>query len=282
MNRRDTLKTIGIGALFGATAGTATATPGQGGSDSNNPGRVGNYNGNKTLVPPNLGGFDRVLLYLADGEPTPGWDSVAEAEQFQRDIMGRSTDEIVADRNAAVEFFDERYGLDFPEAGEDDVFDVVDTQSGVDATLRPQMLDPGTGYTAYVVSGKGMPNNHGDGTTNLDTESTGKVRDGGWWATINEDVELGGNYGAGGPSEVEAGSIVLFGDYNIRMGDQESPIVIHYDSEHPVAPAGRAPRAFNCDLSHEEWGEGQVHGVSGGTMMGGIRNVLTFPPMLDG
>lgn len=70
MNRRDTLKTIRIGALFGATADTATATPGQGGrddDDSDNPGRVGDYNSEMTLVPPDLGGFDRVLLYLADG-----------------------------------------------------------------------------------------------------------------------------------------------------------------------------------------------------------------------
>lgn len=65
--------------------------------------------------------------------------------------------------------------------------------------------------------------------------------------------------------------------------DDEDPIVIHVDSEHPIPPmTGRVPVAFNCDLVHEEWGEGQVHGTTGGTMAGGIRNVLTFPPMLDG
>ena len=77
MNRRNTLKTIGIGALFGATAGTASATPGNGGgggSDSNNPGRVGRYNGQKTFLPPDLGGFDQVLVYLA--EPLVDGDTV--------------------------------------------------------------------------------------------------------------------------------------------------------------------------------------------------------------
>lgn len=66
------------------------------------------------------------------------------------------------------------------------------------------------------------------------------------------------------------------------MGDNEDPIVIHYESGHPIPPvANRIPGAFNCDLLHVKWGEGQVHGTVGGTAAGGIRNVLTFPPMLD-
>lgn len=286
MKRRNTLKAIGgiglAGSLGIGSSGTALASDQNEQEESDNPGRVATYNGKKTLVPPDLGGFDHVLLYLADGEPTPDWDNVAEAEVFQREIMGRSTGEILADRNAAAEFYRERFGLDFPEAeAEDDLFTVVDSQRGVDATLSPLMLDPGVGYTAYVLSGRALPNFHGDGTTNTDTNTTGKVRDGGWIATINEDATLGGNYGADGPSDVVAGTILAFGDYNIRMGDKEDPIVIHYDSEHPITPPERIPVAFNCDLEHEEWGEGQVHGTMGGTMAGGIRNVLTFPPTLD-
>lgn len=286
MKRRNTLKAIGgIGfasSLGIGAGGTALASDQSEQEESDNPGRVATYNGEKTLVPPDLGGFDRVLLYLADGEPTPDWDSVAEAEVFQREIMGRNTDEILADRNAAVEFYRERFGLNFPEAeAEDDLFTAVDSQSGVDATLSPLMLDPGVGYTAYVLSGRAMPNFHGDGTTNTDTNTTGKVRDGGWTATINEDATLGGSYGADGSSDVVSGTLLAFGDYNIQMGDNEDPIVIHYDSEHPIAPPERVPVAFNCDLEHEEWGEGQVHGTMGGTMAGGIRNVLTFPPTLD-
>jgi hypothetical protein len=287
MNRRNSLRMmggIGLAGVLGTAAGGTAAADDRGRRGRNeNPGRVGTYGGKKTLAAPGLGGFDHVLVYLADGEPTPGWDSVAEAEHFQRDIMGRSTQEITDDRNAAVEFYDERFGLDFPEAEEeDDLFTVVDSQSGVDATFRPLYQDPGVGYTAYVVSGRAMPNNHGDGTTNTDENLTGKVRDGGWIAVINEDATLGGSYGATGASDVQAGGLLAFGDYNIRMGDSEDPIVIHYESEHPIAPTERVPVAFNCDLFHEEWGEGQVHGTTGGTMAGGLRNVLTFPPTLDG
>lgn len=271
---------IGLAGLLGVgTSGTVAAQqPGRGGR-SNNPGRVATYNGRTTKTAPGLGGFDKVLLYLAD--PDPDWEGEVSAERFQEEIMDRSVEEAVADKNAGIEFFEERFGLEFPEADEDDVYESVDSTGDVDATLNPTMLSPGTGYTAYVVSGRSMPNNHGEDHTNTDTESTGKVRDGGWWATLNEDAEFGGEYGAGGESWFPAGTIVLWGDYNIRMGDQEEPIVIHYDSDHPVLPGGavRAPRAFNCRIEHEEWGEGAVRGVSGGDMIG-IRNVLTFPASL--
>jgi hypothetical protein len=286
MNRRDTLKAIGIGALFGAGAGTATARPGGGhggDGDTKNPGRVGEYNGSKTLVPPNLGGFDHVLLYLADGNPFPDWDGRAMAEFFHREIMGRSTEEIFEIRRRAIDFHWERFGIDFPyPETEEDLFSVVDSQGDIDATFSPSMLNPGTGYTAYVVSGKGMPNTHGGGTTNTDTHATGKVRDGSWGATLNEEADLGGTYGATGESHVPAGAIVTFGEYSIRMGDNEDPIEILFLSEHPIVADPRVPSAFNCDLLHDEWGEGQVHGTLGGTMGSGLRNVLTFPPSLDG
>lgn len=198
MNRRDTPKTIGVGAPFGAAAGTATATPGQGGNDSNDPGRVGNYNGERTLVPPNLGGFDRVLLRLADADPFPNWDRVAKAEFLEREIVGRSTAEIFEVRREATDFHRERFGLDFPyPADEDDLFAVVDSRGDTDATVSPGMLNPGRGHTAYVVSGKGTPNTHGDGETNTDANATGKVRDGSWGATLDEDATLGGTMGAG-------------------------------------------------------------------------------------
>lgn len=153
----------------------------------------------------------------------------------------------------------------------------MDSRSGADATLVSLYQDPGAGYTAYVVSGRDAEN-HGDDTTNTDENLTGKVRDGGRIVNINEDATLGGRYGATGPSDVEVGGLLASGDYNIRLGDNEDPIVIHYESEHTISPAGRVPVAFNCNLFREEWGEGQVQG----TMAGGLRNVLTFPPTLDG
>ncbi|MFO8115737.1 MAG: hypothetical protein R6U01_10355 [Halorubrum sp.] len=283
MQRRDTLKTIGgiglAGVLGAGATGSVAATDASGRGHGNNPGRVGSYNGNSTKTAPGLGGFDRVLLYLAD--PDPDWEGEVSAERFQEALMGRSVDEAVADRNDGVAFFEERYGLEFPEADEDDVYEPVSSSGSIDATLRPTMLSPGTGYTAYVFSGKSIPNTHGDDHTNTDPNRTGKVRDGGWWAFLDEDTQFGGEYGEINDEVFPAGTIVLWGDYNIRMGDREDPTVIHYDSDHPVTPgdASVVPRAFNCRIEHDEWGEGAVRGVSGGDMVG-IRNVLTFPASL--
>lgn len=283
MKRRTTLKSIGeigVASVLGVGASGTVAADGHGQSGrSKNPGRVATYNGKTTKTAPGLGGFDKVLLYLAD--PDPDWECEVSAERFQEEIMGRSTAEALEDKNAGIEFFEERFGLEFPEATEDDVYESVDSVGDIDATLNPTMLSPGTGYTAYVISGRAMPNNHGDDHTNTDTELTGKVRDGGWWATLNEETSFGGEYEDVDDREFPENTIVLWGDYNIRMGDREDPTVIHYDSDHPVVPGGHtpAPRAFNCRLEHDEWGEGAVRGVSGGDMVG-IRNVLTFPAEL--
>jgi len=271
---------IGLAGVLGVGAsGSAAANEGTGRGRNNNPGRVATYNGKGTKTASGLGGFEKVLLYLAD--PDPDWEGDFSAERFQEEIMERSIGEAVDDRNAGVTFFEERYGLEFPEADENTVYEPVASTGDIEATLVPQMLSPGTGYTAYVISGRSMPNNHGEDHTNTDPELTGKVRDGGWWAFLDEDTQFGGEYGDINDEVFPAGTIVLWGDYNIRMGDQEDPIVIHYDSDHPVTPGGASvvPRAFNCRLENEEWGEGAVRGVSGGDMVG-IRNVLTFPPAL--
>lgn len=281
MKRRTTLKSIGgigVASVLGVGGTVAADDHGQRGRNKN-PGRVATYNGKTTKTAPGLGGFDKVLLYLAD--PDPDWDGEVSAERFQEEIMDRSTAEAVEDKNAGIEFFEERFGIEFPEATEDDVYESVDSVGDIDATLNPTMLSPGVGYTAYVVSGRAMPNTHGDGHTNTDPELTGKVRDGGWWASLNEETSFCGEYEDVDDREFPEDTIVLWGDYNIRMGDREDPIVIHYDSDHPVVPGGHtpAPRAFNCRLEHDEWGEGAVRGVSGGDMVG-IRNVLTFPAEL--
>ncbi len=290
MQRRDTLKTvggIGIASLLGLGASGSAAANQHG--QSRNPGRVGQYSGCRTLVPPDLAGFDHVLTYIADGEPDPEWDGgPAGAEYFHRDILGRTDEEILERRNEAIDFHYERYGVEFPKAeSHDELFDVVDSIGDIDATLSPGMLDPARGYTAYVVSGRGMPNNYGDGTTNTDPQATGHVRDATFGARFNEETEVGGEYaeqfGDDYPDDivVPEGASLPWGEYSIRMGDNEEPINITFFPQHPVIIQGAAPSAFNCGLHHEKWGEGQVHGTTGGTMAPGIRNVLTFPPSLD-
>ena len=109
------------------------------------------------------------------------------------------------------------------------------------------------------------------------TEGTVRIEDG-EIVSITEDTTLRGTYGDGDGFDIDAGGTLAYGDYNIKLGDNEEPIVIHYESEHPILPLDM-PVAFNCDLFHEEWGEGQVRGTTN-VPGGGIRNVLTFPPSL--
>lgn len=285
MNRRNTLKTIGTvgvaGALGIGTSGVASADRSDDGrTGPTNPGRIGTYNGSKTLTPPDLGGFDHVILYLAEPYVEGDWSVVENAERFQREILGRTTEEIRADRQAAEAFYEERFGLTFDDdhAG---LFEPATSDDGT-AVLNPFYQDPDVGYNAYMVSGRAMPNNHDDGATNRDETLAGKVRDGGWIVSITEDTTLGGSYGDeygdDDGFDVGAGGTLAYGDYNIKMGDAEDPIEIRYESEHPILPLDM-PAAFNCDLFHDEWGEGQVRGTTN-IPGGGIRNVLTFPPSL--
>ena len=285
MDRRSTLRTIGTigvaGALGLGTTGVASAdnhdTSGR--EKGNNPGRIGEYSGAKTLTPPDLGGFDQVLVYLAEPLVEGEWDSGEQAKRFQRDIMGRDDEEIEADRRKAEAFYEKRFGLTFE--GDVGLFEREESTDG-DAMLSPFYQNPDAGYNAYMVSGRAMPNNRDDGATNRDETLAGKVRDGGWIASITDDTTLGGEYGDeygdGDGFDIDAGGTLAYGHYNVKMGDAGDPVVIQYESEHPILPLDM-PVAFNCDLFHEEWGEGQVRGTTN-TPSGGIRNVLTFPPSL--
>lgn len=154
MNRRNTLRTIGgiglAGILGTGASGTAAAGDHGSGGRDRNPGHVATYNGRTTKTAPGLGGFDKVLPYIAD--PDPDWEGEVSAQRYQEEIMDRSREEALADKNAGIDFFEERFGLEFPEADMDTLYESVDTDGEIDATLNPTMLCPGTGYAE---SGRG-------------------------------------------------------------------------------------------------------------------------------
>lgn len=102
----------------------------------------------------------------------------------------------------------------------------------------------------------------------------------------------------------------FWGDYNIFRGEDEEPLIIHYDSRIPTEfnPHSGIPRAFMCELQCAEfetdrnpYGLGRVHGSTypASTTLGNvnghnyrefgppegmptstIRNMLTFPPSI--
>jgi hypothetical protein len=121
-------------------------------------------------------------------------------------------------------------------------------------------VDPRLEYRAYFISGMRVPP---EGFV---------VRDGGFRADLSN------------------GGFVVFGEYNIKVtnpggGRDPEPIIIHYESEHPIfeTPTGLF---FLCRLSSEDFedfGGGLAQGISSpktlpdGRTVANIRNILTFP-----
>ena len=205
--------------------------------------------------------YSGYLVYVADGSvPADEFLILGEdaIEVFHKGVMGRSDDEVLAHMEAAAEFFWDRFGLD-----------VNDTAN---LLFAPLFMNPGANYRAYTIGGERVRR---DGWV---------VRDGGWMVTaVNPDgVELGGEFAG---TRLNAGDLVLYGEYNIQVDGQHSTgkdeIVIRYKSGCPLVPNPNG-FAFFCDLESEDYGTGAAHGTSQGPvdelgmMNARVRNVLLF------
>ena len=220
---------------------------------------------------PTPAGFTKFLVYMAEpfaGQETSG--GAREAENFQRDVMGRSTEEIEADKAAAQEFFLRRFGIDFTET-ESELFGTEEVDG---ATFQPFAVTDAFNYRAYVVSGERVP------------AEGWQVRDGGWMVALTEDQMVHGEYGGAEGKAASEGTVFVFGNYNIKVQKPRSnapphsdeTIEIHYESGGPIIADSDGVTSFICDLTHPDWGAGQARGIV--TDNGEVRNVLTFPPGL--
>ncbi|MPY93718.1 MAG: hypothetical protein GEV08_11860 [Acidimicrobiia bacterium] len=59
-------------------------------------------------------------------------------------------------------------------------------------------------------------------------------------------------------------------DRNERAPEHDGDIRIHYQSHSPIIARADGQVSLNCDLSHEEWGDGAARGV---VVDGDIRHV---------
>lgn len=132
---------------------------------------------------------------------------------------GRSDAEIEQDRANAIEFFQQRFGID-----------VVDNENVMFTSFT---FDPRNEYRAYVVAGRDVP------------PEGWVVRDGGWSVAVTnpDGLTLGGEYEG---VQVPQGSMMVFGDYNIDVPG-EDPIIIHYQSGGPIIPTDQGIQ-FHCEL----------------------------------
>jgi len=213
-------------------------------------------------------GFRKLLVYIAEGPASAG--SITDPDAvlaFQRDVMGRDRAAVAAYIDEAKRFYLRRFGLDFTGV---DALTPVGTWEIDRATMRGSVFHPDHGYTAYVVSEEWVG------------EEGWTVRDASFGVSITKDQTFHGTWGGAAGKPVRAGSVVTFGDYNIKVErpgrGRDGAIMIHFESGSPIAADVDGTIHFICDLSHPEWGPGHARG----TMVadGGVRNVLTFPPSL--
>ena len=220
---------------------------------------------------PTPDGFQKYLVYMAAGQYDPNDPNYTAPDGmfFQKEIMGRDDAEIEAHRQAAIAFFNQRFGID------------VLSHPGV--TFGAFMFDPRNEYRAYTVSEMMVP-------------SAGwVVRDGGWRMAVTDPngITLGGEFAG---LHVPVNSVAVFGEYNIavtgpgKSGDNPKldPIIIHYQSGSMIV---RHPDAdgimFRCELFLGDYDDtnaprGLAQGISAGQTLANdqfkanIRNVLTF------
>lgn len=211
-------------------------------------------------------GFQQYMTYMAQprqvDEPTVV--NYENFKAFQAEVWGRDEADLAAFRAEAIEFFNDRFGLDFSDAA----IAADGTQSIPGATLRPSFLPPEREYRAYTIGGMRVPP---EGYV---------VRDSSFGVRLEPGIVLHGEYGGEQGKVAERGGSVVFGDYNILApgpgnSGNDRTIEIRFKSGGPIAPNADGVTVFVCDLVSEQWGEGQARGVV--TPNGEIRNVLTFP-----
>jgi hypothetical protein len=212
---------------------------------------------------PTPAGFRKFLVYMAEGNAGSITDSKFVLA-FQREVYGRNRQQVAAYAREAMQFFLERFGLDFTSATAPTVTGPWEIDGAV---MQGSVFSPANGYTAYVVS----------------EEQVGPrgwiVRDSSFNAVLTKDQTLHGTWGGSAGKPATSGAAMVFGDYNIKV-DQPGgrTIQIHFESGSPISRNIDGEFHFVCDLAHPEWGAGHARGV--GTPDGGVRNVLTFPPAL--
>jgi hypothetical protein len=216
-------------------------------------------------------GYDNYLVYLMNGvveADAPGL--LPEGEFFQTEIMGRTEDEAADEYARAEEYFLGRFGVDFAAV---EAVDGTKTVDNLTLDTRGFMLAPERAYRVYTIAGMDVPD---DGW---------EVRDGGWAVMVGDGgATLNGEWGGADGTQVAAGSMFVFGDYNIDTSAGQDDILIHYQSSAPIVPTVTGVQAFSCELIHPDWGTGLANGVilppedlGDGTIKIAVRNVLTFP-----
>jgi hypothetical protein len=203
-------------------------------------------------------GYDKYITFMANGiyESVDGSILVdglfgGDGMGFQKDIMGRRDEEIEEVRQAALDFFAERYGVD-PISNTEDFY------------FTGYQIDPRIDYRAYTVSGEAAP------------AEGWETFDGGYLVVVTnpEGVTLGGEYEG---IHIKAGALLVSGEYKIIRDGGKEPLVFRYRSVQPSTDG-----LIRCEFENDKYGAGLGGGFNAsaveadGLMHSHVRVVVTF------
>lgn len=174
---------------------------------------------------------------------------------FQSEILGRTPEEIAIHKDEAIQFFQNRFGVD------------VNSPSVVFSGFE---VTPELNYHALVSSGEEIPR---EGLS---------VDDGGWIVIVMDPagLTLGGEFAG---VTVPTGTMLVKGTYKVNRKQSKKSEIISYQSKKPIIPEADGSFMVSCELFSTKYGEGQAIGaalpvmLTDGRMATNVRNVLTFP-----
>jgi len=151
---------------------------------------------------------------------------------WQRQIMRRTDEQIEEERQAAINYFQTRYGVQIE--GNDSIY------------FTGFEVDSRSDFRVYTFSGRDVPPEGWD------------MRIGGWGFFVfdPDGLTLGGEFQG---QHVPRGAGVLFGDYNI-LADASKEIIIHYEMSQPLILNQFGGAVLEFDISSDEFGEGVSEG----------------------
>lgn len=243
------------------------------------------HGNNKGVIPRGDDGF---LVFMANGvyDPTEPPPVSTSGDYFDEVIMGRDAAEKAARQTRALDYFIDRFGVQFllvprtPIAGGDLVGIALDPTSptGVNENviLVHGYQDTRWGYTAHVIGGERVG------------RRGRKVHDASYNMVVVDPAgfTFHGTWGGASGIAVAAGTVAVNGEYLIEHPRRSRrDIHITWESTDPIFDAfDPAGITFDCAMHSERWGDGIALGRqfirpvgATGDVQAIIRNVLNFP-----
>lgn len=169
-----------------------------------------------------------------DGTFFVGGLAGADGTRFQTEVMGRSLAEMEENRQAAIDYFADQFGVDA-------------TDTTRIKFVGFEMLED-LKYRVVIASEDKVP------------AEGWKINDGGWLAVVIDPA----GYNLTNGRHVNPGTMFAFGDYLIEKvpGKYRSKknIRFSYKSVEPIQANPDGSFGINCALYSETWGEGRANG----------------------